>query len=222
MRYNEFDLQPMLPRLWYSNPCAKSLFGAIVGGIAAGAAGTLFGRRGGGGGAPPMPELDPRGKEFQKELYTSITSGLEGGGIVPGALEMRRGKLLSATKKAYEETQFDLPGALARFIPKADVGLRDFVNRAIKAQYYRTRQGIKEEAEAEKFGERPLAQSLAFDALAGEKRMGTAITSAYNQSMMRRAMAPDFRSQLFGGLGGAAGIALAGPIGYANMFNELA
>jgi hypothetical protein len=195
---------------------------ALVGGLASGAASAALSRRGGGGGAPPAPELDPRGKEFQTELYGGLTRALAGGELVPGLAGRTERERLAAVQKGFAETQYDLPGMLSRMVPRADVKVRQFVRKSLGAQLARTREGIREETAMQKFEDKPLAQSMAFDALAGEKRMGASITSMYNQSMLRRAQAPGFGSEFYGGLGGAAGIMLAGPVGYANMFNKLA
>lgn len=172
------------------------------------------------GGAPPAPELDPRGEEFQAELYPRITSGLQGLGITSEIDKTARGKLLKATGEEFVESRRGLESLVNRAIPRGDIKVREFLKKSLDAQFARQKETIGREFEFRGFEDKSLAQSLAFDALAGEKRMGTSITSAFNQSALRRSQAPDFQSELFGGLGGAAGIALAGPIGYANQFSS--
>ena len=216
---NYFNLQPELPKLWYDNPCTKHIFGAIIGGIAAGAS-SLLSKGGGGTKQPPAPKLDPRGEEFQAELYPRITSGLQGFGITPEIDEATRQKLLRTTGEEFLESSKGLESFMNRAIPRGDVKVRQYLKNALMSQYARQKESIGREFEFKGFEDKSLAQSLAFDALAGEKRIGAAITSQFNQSALRRSMAPDYQSELFGGLGSAAGISLAGPIGYANQFSS--
>jgi hypothetical protein len=223
-----FNLQPELPKLWYHNPNTKHLFGIddiIVGSVLGGAASAGFGALLGGGGgsrmkAPPAPKLDPRGEEFQAELYPRITSGLQGAGITPEIDATTRRKLLATTGEEFLESSKGLESFMNRAIPRSDVKVRQYMKTALMSQYARQKESIGREFEFKGLEDKSLAQSLAFDALSGEKRMGAAITSQFNQSALRRGTAPDYQSELFGGLGSAAGIALAGPIGYANQFSS--
>lgn len=193
---------------------------SVVGAGASVYSASQSGRGGGGGGAPPAPQLDPRGEEFQAELYPRITSGLRGLGITPGIDFDTQKELLRTTGEEFRESRRGLESFANRAIPRADIKVREFLKKSLDAQFARKKESIGREFEDRGFEDKSLAQSLAFDALAGEKRMGTAITSAFNQSTRRRAQAPDFSSELFGGLGGAAGISLAGPIGYASQFSS--
>lgn len=195
---------------------------AVVGAGASVYGASQAGKGGGGGGAPPMPQLDPRGKEFQQELYGGLSRAMAGGELIPGLAGETERARLGAVQKGYTESQYDLPGNLARFAQKSDVKVRQFVRESLDAQLARTQAGIREETAMQRFEDKPMAQSMAFDATAAERGMSTSITSMYNQSIARQAQAPGFGSELYGGLGGAAGIMLAGPIGYANMFNQLA
>lgn len=192
---------------------------AVVGAGASVYSATQAGR-GGGGDAPPAPQLDPRGEEFQAELYPRITSGLQGLGLTPDIDARTRSRQLGALQREYPEAERSLRSNIERAIPRADVGVRSYLDRALKAQFARQKETLGREGEFRGFEDKAMAQSLAFGALGGEKRMAVDITSAFNQSALRRAQAPDFSSELFGGLGGAAGIALAGPIGYANQFSS--
>ncbi len=219
-----FDLKPVMPKLWYHNPNTKNFLGmlALAGATVFASTQASKAAKAARGSAPPLPQLDPRGKEFQQELYGGLTRALKGGELVPGLAGQTEQARLGAVQKSFAETQYDLPGTLARFAQKADVKVRQFVRGSLDAQLARTQKGIRDETTMQGFEDKSLAQSMAFDALAGEKRMGTSITSMFNQSMLRQAQAPGFGSELAGGLGGAAGIMLAGPVGYANMFNQLA
>ena len=188
--------------------------------VTAGASIYSASQAGKGGKAPPAPKLDPRGKEFQAELYPRITSGLQGAGITPEINEATRQKLLRTTGEEFLESSKGLESFMNRAIPRGDVKVRQYLKNALMSQYARQKESIGREFEFRGFEDKSLAQSLAFDALAGEKRIGAAITSQFNQSALRRSMAPDYQSELFGGLGSAAGITLAGPIGYANQFSS--
>lgn len=190
----------------------------ISGGL--GLAGGLFGGGGGGAKPPPMPSLGKKGKALQAELYPQIERGMLGEGLTPGITSRSIQQMLAATQKQFGETQYDLPGTLGRMVPQADVKVRQFIRQSIDRQFAQEQRGIKDIGVWEKYEDVGRAQSMAFDALSGEKRMGTAITGMYNQAAMQGMNAPTFQSQLAGGVGGAVGIMMAGPIGYANMFSS--
>jgi hypothetical protein len=207
---DDFIIQLKLPSLWHGNSLGTVNF--------------LFGLFGGGGGGtpapPPVPELDPRGKEFQSELYPMIQSGLEGQGLTPGITGQSMRELLSATQGGFEEAHRGMTSMMERTIPKADLKVREFISNSLNAEFARQKQGVREEFEMQPFEDVQRAQTMAFGAVGGERRMGTAITSLYNQSALRQAYAPSFASGLAGGLGGAAGMLIAGPIGYGREFTK--
>jgi len=220
-----FTIQPHLLRLWYDNSCAKHflpmLIGSILSGAAAAGAGSLLTKKQSAPGGGILPQLDPRGEEFQRELYDVIGRGLKGGGLTPEISYSALQNILAAAKKGYQETHKELPGMLARIAPREDLTLREYISSALNRQYAREKEGIKAEYEGQAYEDVGAAQNLAFSALGAEKRMAADIASLYNQSILRRSQAPDFASQLWGGIGGAMGTVLAGPIGYANKFSSL-
>ena len=155
--------------------------------------------------APPSPELDPRAQEFQDITFPQIERGLRGEGLFPELRGRSIRDMLAATTEEFQTTKRDLPGVLARTIPKADFGVRNFIRESIDAQFARTKQGIREEDIGADFEEKNIAQNLAFGALGTEKNVANQITNMFNQTMLARAFSPTFESALFGGLGGAAG-----------------
>ena len=158
--------------------------------------------------APPVPSLCAMGKEFQSELFPIIQQGLKGEGLFPDITAQTMRELLGASRETFLEGQRDLPGQLARFIPRADTKVRGFIKSSIDADFFRQQQDIKDEFANVGDTERQEAQSLAFDSLFSEKRIGAEITSQFNASQLRRSQAPDFGSALLGGLGSAAGFAV--------------
>jgi hypothetical protein len=134
--------------------------------------------------------------------------------------------MLAAVGKGYEKVHGDIGSIIERTIPRADLKVREFISRALQTERARAEQGVREEFETQPFEDISRAQSMAFGALGGEKRIGASITGMYNQSMLRRADAPTYQTGLAAGLGGAAGmmlagrIDLAGPIGYGREFTR--
>ena len=157
---------------------------------------------------PPLPTLGAMGQEFQDEIFPIIQRGLQGEGLFPNVTAQTIRDLIGATKESFLETKRDLPGTLARFIPKADVGVRGFISESIDADFARQTQDIKDEFAFAGEEDKQIAQSLGFNSLASEKRISAVITNLYNQSLARRSGSSTFESELFGGLGGAGGIAL--------------
>lgn len=157
---------------------------------------------------PPLPTLGAMGKEFQGEIFPLIQRGLQGEGLFPNLTAQTIRDLIGSTKESFLETRRDLPGTLARFIPRADFGVRDFISSSIDADFARQTQDIKDEFAFVGEEDKQTAQTLGFNTLSAEKRMSAAIANLYNQSLFRRSGSPTFESELFGGLGGAGGIAL--------------
>jgi hypothetical protein len=156
------------------------------------------------------PTTDKMGQEFQAELFPVIERGLRGEGLSADLSGRSIRDMLAATTKEFGETKKDLPGLLARTIPKADVGVRDYISRSVDAAFARTKEGIRDEFATTEFDDKNIAQNLAFNALATEMGLGSRITDLTNQSMLRRSQSPTFASELAGGLGGMAGILGAG------------
>ncbi len=165
---------------------------------------------------PPLPTLGAMGKEFQDEIFPIIQRGLQGEGLFPELTSKTLDQLLRTTRTSFEESKRDLPGTLARFIPRADVGVRDFIGRSVDADFARQTQDIKDEFAFVGEEDKQIAQTLGFNTLSAEKRMSAAIANLYNQSLFRRSGSSTFESELFGGLGGAGGIAL-GNLGQNNQ-----
>lgn len=176
--------------------------------------------RGGGGGGGTLPKLDPRGKEFQAELYPRIQQGLRGEGLTPDITARSIREMLAATTTGYQEAHRDMSSLMARTIPKADLKVREFISNALNAEFARQKEGVREEFAFQPYEDISQAQTMAFGALGGEKRMGAAISNLQGQSALRQAFQPTFASGLAGGLGGAAGMMLAGPINYGREFTR--
>ena len=157
---------------------------------------------------PPAPSLGAMGKEFQSELFPIIQGGLKGEGLFPDITAQTMRELLGASRETFLEGQRDLPGQLARFIPRADTKVRGFIKSSIDADFFRQNQDIRDEFDNIGDIERQEAQALGFNAVAAERRTATDIASLFNQSQLRRSQAPDFESALLGGLGSAAGFAV--------------
>lgn len=157
-----------------------------------------------------MGLLDTKAQEFQSELFARIERGLRGQGLDPNLQAQSIRDMIAATTEEFHATQRDLPGMLARTIPKADVGVRSFVRKSVDAAFARSKEGIRDEFAGRKFEEKGIAQNLAFQAVATERGVGSQITDLFNQSGLRRAMAPSFGSELAGGIGGTAGILAGG------------
>lgn len=159
---------------------------------------------------PPTPQLDPRAAEFQQELYPAIESGLAGKGMTAttGARSLR--DLLASLKTSYLNFQEELPSFMARTVQREDEGVREFLRKSAESEYARQAQGARDDYAMQNFADIDTATQAAFGALGTEKKLAGGITNAYNETMMRRAFAPDFESELWGGIGGAAGTVLGG------------
>ena len=172
--------------------------------------------------SPPglqAPQLDPRAQEFQDELFPIIERGLRGEGLFPRITQKTIDDLLTSTRKSFLEGQRDLPGRLARFVPRADTKVRDFIRSSVDAGFFSQNQDIKDEFANVKDFEKQEATGLAFGSLAGEKQIAGTIANLFNASLIRRSQSPTFGSELAGGAGGAAGTFL-GNQGDTNNFQN--
>jgi hypothetical protein len=160
------------------------------------------------------------GQEFQRELYPMIEGGLAGGGLTPQITGRSLREMLAATTRRFPEIHADIGSLMERSIPRADLKVREFISNALNAEFARQKQGIREEFELQPFEDISRAQTMAFGALGGERRIGAAISGLQSQSALRQAYQPTFASGLMGGLGGAAGMMLAGPVGYGREFTR--
>ncbi len=167
--------------------------------------GKLFGEENEAPSGPPTPVLDPGAQELQNISFPQINRGLRGEGLFPTIRGRSIRDMIAATTEEFGETQRELPGVLARTIPKADFGVRNFIRRSVDASFARTKQGIRESDIGADFEEKNIAQNLAFGALSTEKGTANQILNMFNQTMLARAFSPTFESALFTGLGGAAG-----------------
>jgi len=155
------------------------------------------------------PQLEPEAKEFQAELFPRIEQGLRGEGLTPGITAETESGILRRTGEEFVSTRRNLESGINRAIPRADVGVRSFLRSSLKRQFARQKEGINREFEFSGFEDKGIAQGLAFNAVGGERRVATDILNATNQSILRRSQSPSFSSELAGGVGSAAGIALA-------------
>lgn len=167
---------------------------------------------GGGGGQPQLlaPELEPEAKEFQAELYPRITRGLRGEGLTPEIDEATRRRQLGALEEEFPTTRRALESFVNRTIPRGDIKVRSFLKKSLEAQFARQRESIEREGEFRGFEDVERSQNLAFGAVGAERGIAGDIASMTNQSILRRAQDPTFGTELFGGLGTAAGFALGG------------
>ncbi len=170
------------------------------------------------------PQFTKEAREALSVLYPAITGGLQGEGLTPKIDAATRSRLLKSLRTEFPETRRELGSFISRTIPRADIGVRGFLKKSLAAQFARQKESIGREFEFRGFEDLPRAQNLAFGALASEKGIASNFANIMNESTMRRAGAPDFGETLFGGLGTAAGIALAeqGQGGGVNFRNALA
>lgn len=159
------------------------------------------------------PQLEPEAKEFQAELFPTLERGLRGEGLTPDIDEATKSDILRRTGEEFVSTRRGLESDINRAIPRADVGVRSFLREALKRQFARQKESIGREFEFRGFEDKEIAQNLAFGAVGGERKVATDILSATNESILRRSLSPSFGTELASGLGGAAGIALAGGFG---------
>lgn len=163
---------------------------------------------------PPAPQLDPRGEEFQSELYPIIQRGLAGEGLTPGLNARSLRSILGTLKTGFTTAQGELTSQLNRLVPREDVRVREQAQTDLARSYAGRVHGVK--GAFARIGEQeiPEAQAMAFDNLMSEKRIATDITSMFNQSGARRDAAPTYGSELAGGIGSGLGYALAGNTGF--------
>lgn len=159
------------------------------------------------------PQLEPEAEEFQAELYPRLTTGLQGGGLTPEIDAATRKRMFGELETGFPETRRDLGSFISRTIPRADIKVRSFLKQSLSAQFARQKESIGREFEFRGFEDIGRAQNLAFGAVGGERGIAMDIAESTNLSILRRSLSPDFESELFGGLGSAAGISLAGGFG---------
>jgi len=157
---------------------------------------------------PPTPQLDPRAAEFQQELYPAITSGLRGTGLTPEVNARSLRDTLASLNESYLNFQGELPGFIARNIQNADESVKDFLRKSSEAEYGRQWEGAQNEFAMQNYADIDAATKAAFGAVGSEKKLAGDMTSAFNESIYRRAFAPDFETGIWGGIGGAAGTVL--------------
>lgn len=163
---------------------------------------------------PLSPQLDPRGEEFQSELYPIIQRGLAGEGLSPSLTARSLRSILGTLKTGYTTAKGELASQLNRLIPREDVRVREQAQTDLARSYAGRVHGVK--GAFARIGEQeiPEAQAMAFDNLMSEKRIATDITSQFNLSGARRDAAPTYGSELAGGIGSGLGYALAGNAGF--------
>ena len=159
------------------------------------------------------PQFTPEAKESLSALYPAITGGLEGRGLTPEIDAATQRRMFGDLETEFPEARRDLGSFIGRTIPRADIKVRSFLKQSLSAQFARQKESIGREFEFKGFEDIGQAQNLAFGALGGERRVAMDIAGATNLSILRRSLSPDFESELFGGLGSAAGISLAGGFG---------
>lgn len=158
-----------------------------------------------------MPNLGEMGQYAQSELYAAIMSGLGGTGILPPVVADRNyEEQLAALRNAKALATEELRSNLNRFVPAADTKVRNYANTALSRDYANTVYGLKEAESLRKIMDKQTAVSMAFDALAAEKRMAASITDMYNRNNMM--MMQDEMN--FGTRGGNIAGGLASGLGY--------
>jgi len=159
------------------------------------------------------PSFTEESQQAVSALYPPIERGLLGEGLTPIIDARTRRDLLAKTGEEFLESGRGLESFMSRNIPRADIKVREYLKNALMNQFARETESIGREFEFKGFEDIPRAQNLAFGALGSEKGVATSIANMANQSYLRRLNAPDFQSQLMSGLGGAAGMYLAGGFG---------
>jgi len=165
------------------------------------------------------PSFTPEAKEAQSALYPAIERGLRGEGLTPGIDETTRQRMLARTDEKFLESGRGLESFMHRTIPMGDVKVRQYLKNALMSQFARQKESIGREFEFRGFEDIEPSQNLAFGSLGAEKGVATSMANIGTQSALRRAYAPDFQSELFGGLGGATGMYLASGFGQRNQTN---
>lgn len=170
--------------------------------------------KGGSGGAkaPAWPSLSSYGAYSEEQMAEAIQNVLEGrswGGLTEAALPRR----LEALKSGYNLAQTDLSGMLNRFVPKADIGVREYAGKNLYGGYLSGIQDIKEETKQQPYLDKETAMELGTEWLAQAKRMGVSLAEAYNKQQYSNLLnmygGDTFSSNLASGLGGMGGWMLA-------------
>lgn len=155
------------------------------------------------------PQFTEPAKEAVSKLYPAIKTGLGGYGLTPTLDAKTLASMQDALEKEYLEGRSDLESGINRYIPRADINLRQYMRDVSRQQYNVAREDIGREFEFKGFEDLPVAQNLAFGALGSEKGISTQMANMATESSRRRSDSPTFGTQLMGGLGGALGTYLA-------------
>ena len=166
------------------------------------------------------PSFTPEAKQAQEALYPTIERGLRGEGMFGGLDYNTRIGMLEALEREYANIRSDFHGQVSRFVPRSDVKVRSYLDKALTAQYARGRESIGREFDFNKYNDLQYAQQLGFGALGAEKGVATTMAGMATESGLRGLQMPDFSSTLAGGFGGAAGITLGGEAKFANLFSS--
>lgn len=156
------------------------------------------------------PTYTPEGKAAQTDLFSSITSGIEGRGLTPELTDATKRARLDALDEQAGQSKRDTQTFIERNVQSADVGVQSFLRRSAEANVARERESINTDDAFAKYDDTQTAKGLAFGALDVEKGISSELTQIANESALRKELSPSFQSELMGGLGGAAGIYAAG------------
>jgi hypothetical protein len=180
--------------------------------------------KGGGGGgntAPPRAQLSTIGKEAQSINYAAISRGMAGGGMMPAGTQdisenYRMGGLTDAIKQGREELGSDISRTVRRGDARTGSAMMNQFDRAgVTATDDMRRQFGKEN-----YADEERSISMATDAIASEKRMGSEITSKFNAGQ-----AQDYSNQLQYGTFGSnmmSGLAEGGmSVAYSNQYAKM-
>ena len=149
-------------------------------------------------------------EQARDQLLPAISGGLRGESLTPGLDVRTRGDLLGAARQEFGESSRFLQSSINRAIPRGDIKVRQFLKQSLSRQFARQKESIGREFAFRGAEDLPTAQNLAFGTLSSELGVATTGANIANQSALRRANAPDFTSELAGGIGRAAGLFLGG------------
>ncbi len=176
---------------------------------------------GGGGDRPPSAQLSDIGKEAQGNVYAAITRGMGGGGMMPESTrrrseEYRMGGLTDAISTGRKELYSDIARTTQRGDTRTGEAMMNQFNRAgVTAKDDMRRQFTKEN-----YIDEERATAMATDAVAGEKRMGSAILGQFNA-----AQAQNYQNQMQYGTFGSnlmSGLAEGGmSVAYSNQYAKM-
>ena len=153
----------------------------------------------------PYPRLGEIGKYWQDQTFGATTGALKGEGFRGNNFAGKRAGL----QDAFNASQPDFESVLNRTTLRGDTKTRDFHRSNRQQSLVGAKDDLRKAEQTTLYNDRELAKSLGTDQVAGAKRMGTDITSIYNQQnaadFANEQAYGTFNSNLAGGLGAAGG-----------------